>query len=66
MGRQIKTELENADNKLVENVNVWVVANDTPNNGLVGLITCLKLEQNGHHVRSIFASNLAQLQGKKS
>lgn len=62
---QIKTELENAENKLVENVNVWVVANDTPNNGLVGLITCLKLEQNGHHIRSIFASNLAQLQGQK-
>jgi len=62
---QIKTELENKDNRLLENVNVWVVANDTPNNGLVGLITCLKLEQNGHHIRSIFSANLAQLVNQK-
>jgi len=62
---QVKAELENAENKLVENVNVWIVANDTPNNGLVGLITCLKLEQNGNHVRSIFAANLAQLVNQK-
>lgn len=62
---QLKTELENADNKLVENVNIWVVANDTPNNGIVGLTTCLKLEQNGHHIRSIFTSNLPQLANQK-
>ena len=62
---QLKVELENADNKLVENVNAWVIANDTPNNGLVGLITCLKLEQNGNHVRSIFTANLPQLANQK-
>lgn len=62
---QLKTELENAENKLVENVNVWLVANDTTNNGIVGLTTCLRQEQNGHHVRSIFASHLPQLVNQK-
>lgn len=61
---QIKAELENAD-KLIENVNIWVVANDSVNNGLVGLITCLKLEQNGSRIRSIFTANLSQLANQK-
>lgn len=33
---------------------VWLVANDSPNNGIVGLVNCLRKEVGGERVRCLF------------
>ena len=36
------------------NKRVWLVANDSPNNGIVGLVNCLRKEVGGDRVRCLF------------
>ncbi len=61
----IKNELyeewvETVKEKLLENKdsenpkNIWLIANDTPINGIIGLNNCLRQELGGHHIRCIF------------
>lgn len=37
-----------------EGENIWLVAQDSPNNGIIGLINCLRFESGGSRVKSIF------------
>lgn len=37
-----------------EGENIWLIAQDAPNNGIMGLINCLRFESGGSRVRSIF------------
>lgn len=37
-----------------EGENIWLIAQDEPTNGIVGLINCLRFESGGTRVRSIF------------
>ena len=39
--------------------NVWLIANDTNINGIVGLINCLRLEPNGIYFRCLFDMNFS-------
>jgi hypothetical protein len=44
-----------ASNKDATNArNIWLVANDTAVNGVLGLANCLRVEPGGNHVRCIF------------
>jgi len=43
-----------ATNDQPAGANVWLVSRGNQQSGLVGLVTCLKNEQNGNRVRSIF------------
>lgn len=36
--------------------NVWIVAQDSPLNGVIGLVNCLRLEPGGSHIRCIYQS----------
>ena len=49
----LKTKLEEHQNKQ-NGQNVWLVANDTPANGVVGLVKCLRQEPGGDKIRCIF------------
>nr|WLV27769.1 fatty acid synthase [Panonychus citri] len=37
-----------------EGHNIWLVAQDSPLNGVVGLVNCLRLEPGGSHIRCIY------------
>lgn len=37
-----------------EGENIWLVAQDMPTNGIVGMINCLRFESGGQRVRSVF------------
>ncbi|CAG2105515.1 unnamed protein product [Medioppia subpectinata] len=41
--------------------NIWLVANDSANNGIIGLINCLRLEPGGERIRCLFDCNLIKL-----
>lgn len=41
---------ENEDSK----TNIWVVANDSPKNGIIGLINCLRVEPGGEAIRCLY------------
>ena len=49
----LKENLKECQNRKVGE-NVWLVANDTPANGVVGLVNCLRQEPGGDRVRCIF------------
>ena len=34
--------------------NIWLIGNDSPTNGIIGLANCLRKEPNGHRIRCIF------------
>jgi fatty acid synthase len=36
-----------------EDENIWLIAEDSPANGIVGLVNCLRKEPNGHRIRCI-------------
>ena len=40
-----------------EKENLWLIANDSPNNGIIGLINCLRLEPGGECIRCLFDSD---------
>ena len=48
-----------AENKETEGKanSVWLVANDSDINGIVGLANCLRLESGGQHIRCLFDAN---------
>ena len=33
---------------------IWLLGDDSPNNGVIGLVNCLRKEPNGHRIRCIF------------
>ncbi len=37
-----------------EGQNIWLIANDKPSNGIIGLVNCLKRETNGNRIRCLF------------
>lgn len=37
-----------------EGENIWLIAQDSPTNGLIGLVNCLRFESGGSRVRSVF------------
>ena len=45
--------LDNKDSELTAKT-IWLVANDTAINGIIGLANCLRLESGGHHIRCLF------------
>jgi fatty acid synthase len=47
-----ETILENKESEKAKNI--WLIANDTSINGIIGLSNCLRLESGGHHIRCIF------------
>ena len=49
----LKSKLEETQAKQSGH-NVWLVANDTPANGVVGLVKCLRQEPGGDRIRCIF------------
>lgn len=49
----LKENLKECQNRKVGE-NIWLVANDTPANGVVGLVNCLRQEPGGDRVRCIF------------
>jgi len=49
----LKTTIESYESK-AEGENVWLVGQDGPNNGIVGLVNCLRLEPGGNKIRCIF------------
>ena len=49
-------KLQNALNSIdsrPESDNVWIIAEDCPTNGVIGLVNCLRKEPNGHRIRCI-------------
>lgn len=46
--------------------NVWLVSQGTPENGLIGLVNCLKQEPGGNHIRCIFQTEKAPINFTKS
>jgi fatty acid synthase len=47
---------ENIEKKEIhnENINIWLIANDSPINGIIGLMNCLRQEPGGDRIRCIF------------
>jgi fatty acid synthase len=47
---------ENIEKKDIhnENINIWLIANDSPINGITGLTNCLRQEPGGDRIRCIF------------
>lgn len=37
-----------------EGENIWLIAQDAPTNGIVGLVNCLRFESGGSRIRSVF------------
>lgn len=50
---RVKEAMASASTK-EEGENIWLVAQDAPTNGIVGLVNCLRFETGGSRVRSIF------------
>jgi fatty acid synthase len=50
---QVKKAMAEAANKQ-EGENIWLIGQDAPTNGIIGLVNCLRFESGGSRVRSIF------------
>uniref|UniRef100_A0A6G1SJY0 Fatty acid synthase n=1 Tax=Aceria tosichella TaxID=561515 RepID=A0A6G1SJY0_9ACAR len=66
---EVKKAMAEVPNK-EEGENIWIIGQDAPTNGIIGLVNCLRFESGGSRVRSIFnktgkpelvKKNLAQL-----
>jgi hypothetical protein len=52
----LKEKVENIEKKQIhnENINIWLIANDSPINGIIGFMNCLLQEPGGDSIRCIF------------
>lgn len=50
---QVKEAMAAVPNK-EEGENIWIIGQDSPTNGIIGLVNCLRFESGGSRVRSVF------------
>jgi fatty acid synthase len=51
---RVKEMIENKDNDNNNENNIWLIANDSSLNGIIGLTNCLRQEPGGERIRCIF------------
>ena len=50
----LKEKIIEMKEKEEKDENIWLIANDSPKNGIIGLINCLRLEPGGESIRCLF------------
>ena len=61
----IKTKLEDC-NRIPDKHNIWLLANDSQHNGVIGLVNCLRKEPNGHRIRCLFFADDNQINNNQN
>jgi fatty acid synthase len=51
---RVKEIVENKENNNYSNTHIWLIANDSSLNGIIGLTNCLRQEPGGERIRCIF------------
>ena len=51
---KLQEKLKFMNENEIKDENIWLIANDSPINGIIGLINCLRLEPGGEAIRCIF------------